>query len=94
VAAGTERRGGEASDVMAEGVGFEPTDPCGSTVFKTVAIVHSATPPVNVADADESSTGPRPSWPGALLNGPRDDTARGATGGVAGDSDDTARDTI
>ena len=30
---------------MAEGVGFEPTDPCGSAVFKTAAIVHSATPP-------------------------------------------------
>ncbi len=30
---------------MAEGVGFEPTNPCGLTVFKTVAIVHSATPP-------------------------------------------------
>ena len=30
---------------MAEGVGFEPTEPCGSPVFKTGAIDHSATPP-------------------------------------------------
>ena len=30
---------------MAEGVGFEPTEPCGSAVFKTAAIDHSATPP-------------------------------------------------
>jgi hypothetical protein len=30
---------------MAEGVGFEPTFAFTKTVFKTVAIVHSATPP-------------------------------------------------
>ncbi len=30
---------------MAEGVGFEPTEACTSTVFKTVAIDRSATPP-------------------------------------------------
>jgi hypothetical protein len=30
---------------LAEAVGFEPTEPCGSTVFKTAAIDHSATPP-------------------------------------------------
>ena len=30
---------------MAERVGFEPTDPRGSTVFKTVAFDHSATSP-------------------------------------------------
>ena len=30
---------------LAEGGGFEPPEPCGSTVFKTVAIVHSAIPP-------------------------------------------------
>ena len=30
---------------MAEGVGFEPTGPCGPSVFKTDAIDHSATPP-------------------------------------------------
>ena len=29
----------------AERVGFEPTDPCGSTTFKAVAFVHSATAP-------------------------------------------------
>ncbi len=31
--------------ILAEGVGFEPTNPEGLTVFKTAAIVHSATPP-------------------------------------------------
>ena len=31
---------------LAEGVGFEPTIPCGITVFKTVAFVHSAIPPL------------------------------------------------
>src|SRR5262245_30634376 len=30
---------------MAEGVGFEPTEPCGSAVFKTAALDHSAIPP-------------------------------------------------
>ena len=30
---------------MAEGVGFEPTDPCGSPVFKTGAINRSTIPP-------------------------------------------------
>jgi hypothetical protein len=30
---------------MAEGVGFEPTDPCGSPVFKTGALGRYATPP-------------------------------------------------
>ena len=30
---------------MAEEVGFEPTEPFGSPVFKTGAIDHSATPP-------------------------------------------------
>lgn len=30
---------------MEEAVGFEPTDPFGPTVFKTVALDHSATPP-------------------------------------------------
>ena len=29
---------------MEEGVGFEPTDPCGSTVFKTVAITQTLPP--------------------------------------------------
>lgn len=31
---------------MAEGVGFEPTEPFGSPVFKTGAIDHSTTPPM------------------------------------------------
>lgn len=30
---------------LAEAVGFEPTEPLGSTVFKTAAFDHSATPP-------------------------------------------------
>ena len=30
---------------VAEGVGFEPTEACASTVFKTAAFVRSATPP-------------------------------------------------
>jgi hypothetical protein len=30
---------------VAEGVGFEPTEARTSAVFKTAAIVHSATPP-------------------------------------------------
>ena len=30
---------------MAEGVGFEPTVACATTVFKTVTIGHSDTPP-------------------------------------------------
>jgi hypothetical protein len=30
---------------MAEGVGFEPTVPYGTTVFKTAAFDHSAIPP-------------------------------------------------
>jgi len=30
---------------MAEGVGFEPTVPCSTAVFKTAALNHSATPP-------------------------------------------------
>ena len=33
-------------ETMAEGEGFEPPEPRGSTVFKTAAIDHSATPPV------------------------------------------------
>ncbi len=33
------------SPKMAEGVGFEPTEPFGSPVFKTGAIDHSTTPP-------------------------------------------------
>ncbi len=33
---------------LAEGEGFEPPEPCGSTVFKTAAIVHSAIPPFTI----------------------------------------------
>ncbi len=45
-------------EVMAEGVGFEPTEPFGSTVFKTAAIGHSAIPP----SAQQR-------WPGRLHSG-------------------------
>ena len=34
--------------LLAEGVGFEPTEPLGSLVFKTRAIDHSATLPSSV----------------------------------------------
>jgi hypothetical protein len=34
-----------------EGVGFEPTDPFGSPVFKTGAINHSTTPPCGACQA-------------------------------------------
>ncbi len=37
--------GGIAEIKKAEEVGFEPTVPCGTTVFKTAAFDHSATPP-------------------------------------------------
>lgn len=36
---------GAAEHLLAEGVGFEPTDACTSPVFKTGAIDHSATLP-------------------------------------------------
>ena len=39
-------RGSRACVDLAEEVGFEPTEPCGSTVFKTAAFNHSAIPPV------------------------------------------------
>ena len=42
----TAFRGG-ARRRMAEGEGFEPPEPCGSAVFKTAAIDHSATLPIN-----------------------------------------------
>ena len=35
---------------MAEGVGFEPTEPFSSPVFKTGAIDHSTTPPFKTDD--------------------------------------------
>ena len=37
--------GGRRNNSMAEEVGFEPTVPCGTTVFKTAAFNHSAIPP-------------------------------------------------
>ncbi len=40
---------------MAEGVGFEPTEPFGSPVFKTGAIDHSTTPPVLCRGRDMTS---------------------------------------
>ena len=33
------------AQMLAEGEGFEPPEACTSTVFKTAAIVRSATPP-------------------------------------------------
>src|SRR5205085_760380 len=38
--------------LLAEGVGFEPTEPCGSAVFKTAALNHSAIPPRDCRAAD------------------------------------------
>ncbi len=35
---------------MAEGVGFEPTVPLGTTVFKTAALNHSAIPPDGILE--------------------------------------------
>ena len=46
---------GSVIDKLAEGVGFEPTNPCGLTVFKTVAFVHSAIPPRRVARCNQRS---------------------------------------
>ena len=48
---------------VAEREGFEPPEPCGSTVFKTAAIDHSATPPMGVIvkDAARSLHARRPS---------------------------------
>ena len=43
---GTKRRMSGREYKMAEEVGFEPTVPCGTPVFKTGAFDHSATPPV------------------------------------------------
>jgi hypothetical protein len=43
---------------MAEGVGFEPTDPYGSPVFKTGAFNRSAIPPLAVFE-NITSTGLR-----------------------------------
>src|SRR5690349_1736849 len=43
--------------MVAEEVGFEPTEPCGSPVFKTGAIDHSATPPTQRGDAKRITLG-------------------------------------
>jgi hypothetical protein len=40
----------QMSVYMAEKVGFEPTEPYGSTVFKTAAFDHSATSPMRRQD--------------------------------------------
>ena len=40
-----EKKLAEAS-LKAEDEGFEPPVPCGTTVFKTAAIDHSANPPI------------------------------------------------
>lgn len=45
---------------MAEGVGFEPTDSRPSTVFKTVALNHSATLPVRTPGHGTHRPGPFP----------------------------------
>jgi hypothetical protein len=48
---------------VAEGVGFEPTDPCGSPVFKTGALNRSAIPPTNSAQATyRKSSKPACAW--------------------------------
>ena len=40
---------------MAEREGFEPPEPCGSAVFKTAAIDHSATSPIFSFETTNSS---------------------------------------
>ena len=42
-------------DFMAEREGFEPPDPCGSTVFKTAAFDHSATSPLGREHTSDSN---------------------------------------
>jgi hypothetical protein len=42
--------------VRAERVGFEPTNPCGSMVFKTIAFVHSATVPARILGSEGTPT--------------------------------------
>ena len=59
---------------MAVGVGFEPTEPLGSLVFKTRAFDHSATPP-GAADRRMAAIAPgripHPRRSGTPLNSPR-----------------------
>ena len=42
--------------IMAEEVGFEPTDACTSPVFKTGALSHSATLPFGAREGDRTLT--------------------------------------
>jgi len=42
--------------VLAEREGFEPPEPCGSTVFKTAAFDRSATSPMEVGDCPHPAT--------------------------------------
>ena len=44
--------------IVAVGVGFEPTEPLGSTVFKTAAFDHSASPP----NFNKGELPPRLAW--------------------------------
>jgi hypothetical protein len=41
-----DRKTYKTKSYVAEREGFEPPDPCGSTVFKTAAFDHSATSPL------------------------------------------------
>ncbi len=52
---------------MAEEEGFEPPEPCGSTVFKTAALNHSATPPSGKTQRDQSGGQGGIRTPGRLL---------------------------
>ena len=47
--AGEGTRGGTMGSPTAAGVGFEPTEPCGSTAFKTAPFDRSGTPPGRVS---------------------------------------------
>src|SRR5690606_24494819 len=56
-----EPNGANFMKLLAEGVGFEPTDACTSAVFKTAAIDHSATLPSSAfrtSASDRSATHP------------------------------------
>src|SRR5580704_303798 len=52
---------------LAEGVGFEPTVPCDTTVFETVRFVRSRIPPTAIRGSDQplstsSDSEPRVGW--------------------------------
>jgi hypothetical protein len=51
---------------LAEGVGFEPTVPCSTAVFKTARISHSRTPPP-IATVTTSTSGVNTSSAGTRL---------------------------